>query len=261
MTLEVKQINIKNRAVCWGCRDWGESMKYCVLQQRGITLSHSICIECYENNINNKLKKCINCDCSFLLDFTKLKVHDIIKYGFDELLYCFNCLIKKDKKCPGYYGHLDEIENEDYQDFDYWSEEFIEPKFKNLNDKQIRIIGQTCLNIKTETNNIKKKISNCIRNDNKNFKIKGDITCEYIYELLQTQQYKCHKCNETILTDNYKPYCCNQFSIDRVNNTLPHNKDNVKISCYFCNCENHYLYDKKQKICDIADCNCNNLLN
>lgn len=262
MPLQVIELNIKNNQQCWGCRNIGESDKFCILQGKGTLWGcHSICVECYENNIDNKLKECISCDGSFLLDYTKLKINDKIKYGFDEFVYCYNCLSKKDKKCIGYCGRLDELEDEKSEWFDEWYEEWIEPKFKNINDKQMRIIGQTCFNFNEETNNIKKKIDNCIRTDNINFKIKGDITYEYIYELLQIQKYKCHICYEVILTENYKPYCCNQFSIDRVDNNLPHNKNNVKISCYFCNCKNYYLYDKKEKKCDIVDCNCHNLLN
>ena len=263
MTLEVIHINIINDAQCWGCGNRGESDKFCELQGKGSLWGrHSICLECYENNINNKIKECINCDGAFILDYTKLKINDKIKFGFDEFLYCYNCLRNKEKKeCVGYYGRLDELEDENSKYFDFFYEECIKPKFKNINDKKMRIIGQTSFNFKEETNNIKKKINNCIRNDNTKFKIKGDITYEYIYQLLQIQKYKCHICNELILTDNYKPYCCNQFSIDRIDNTLPHNKNNVKISCYFCNCKNNNLYDKKKKICDILDCNCHNLLN
>lgn len=165
MSLEVIQINIKDDiSQCWGCGNRGND-KFCKLQEKYSILGHSICVECYENNIDNKLKECITCDGSFLLDYTKLNINDKIKYGFDEFLYCYNCLSKKDKKCVGYYGRLDKLEDENYKYFDNWYEEWIEPKFKNISDKQIRIIGQTSFNFKEETNNIKKKIDNCIRND------------------------------------------------------------------------------------------------
>jgi hypothetical protein len=258
-SLIVNKVNYKNMSQCWGCRKIGESDKFCSLHSN--LFSHSICMECYNNNIENKLKECINCAGSFLLDYTKLKENDIIKYGFDEFMFCYNCLSKKNKKCIGYYGMLDDLEKEDYEYFDTWSEEWITPTFKNINESIIRIIGKTVYNFNEEKNNITKKIYNCINNDTRNFKIKGDIIYENIYELLQIQNYKCYICNELVLTTGYKPYCCNQFSIDRLDNKKPHNKDNVKISCYFCNCKHHYLYKNKEKICNIDDCKCKNLLN
>jgi len=262
-SLIITKTNFKSFCLCWGCNKTDEIDIFCQLQYDNECLSHSICIDCYENNKNNKFKECINCDGGFLLDYTKLTKDDKIKYGFDEFLYCYNCLSKKDKKCIGFYGGLlDELDNKNYRKFDTYNEDGeIEPTFKNINDRTVRIIGETIYNFNEETNNIKKKISNCIHNDTINFKIAGDITRDYIYELLQRQNYKCYICDEYILTTGYKPYCCNQFSIDRINNTKPHNKNNVKISCYFCNCKDHYLCDKKEKICDKVDCNCHNLLN
>jgi len=100
-SLIVNKVNYKNMSQCWGCRKIGESDKFCSLHSN--LFSHSICMECYNNNIENKLKECINCAGSFLLDYTKLKENDIIKYGFDEFMFCYNCLSKKNKKCIGLY--------------------------------------------------------------------------------------------------------------------------------------------------------------
>ncbi len=256
--------------LCWGCRKtstdiWDKYEKFCIFSYKGCGIIHSICMDCYNNNINNKLKQCINCDGCFLLDYTQLKENDKIKNGFDEFTCCYNCLKIDVKKCMGYYAGLDELENDkeiidiyncDTQLAEQIYEERDDIKFNNINDRIIRVIGKTIYDFNEEKNNINKKIQNCIQNDNKNLKIKGNITYEYINELLQTQNYECYICNETVLTMGYKPYCCNQFSIDRIDNEKPHNKDNVKISCYFCNCKNHYLYEKKEKLCDIDSCNC-----
>lgn len=258
MTLvEVLKINTKNDWQCWGCNNLGESDKFCELRNK--YTCRSICMKCYETNIDDKLKQCINCDGNFILDFTKLKINDKITYGFDEFVYCYECLNttnKFNKKCAGFYAGLDCLENENSCTVDYWLEEIIEPNYKHYYDKQPRIIGQTMFYFKEEKYKIKKKIDNCIRNDIKNFKIKGNITYEHICELLKLQKYECYICWEKVLTCNYKPYCCNQFSIDRIDNKFPHNINNIRISCYFCNCKNHYLYDKTEKKCDIIDCNC-----
>jgi hypothetical protein len=65
-------------------------------------------------------------------------------------------------------------------------------------------------------------------------------------------------CNDKLTTFLYKPYCCYKFSVDRLDNQKLHNKDNIKISCYYCNCKNHKLYDKQKKDkCKDQSCFCN----
>lgn len=85
--------------------------------------------------------------------------------------------------------------------------------------------------------NIIKKINNCQKNDKKKFGIKGDITKEYILELLVKQKLKCYICDIKLNLNNYENRCKNQLSIDRINNNEPHNKNNIMLSCYYCNCE------------------------
>lgn len=112
--------------------------------------------------------------------------------------------------------------------------------------------------------NIKKTISNCKCSDKKNLnrisnKLThiGNITYDNIVELLNNQNNKCYKCNDIVLTHLYVPFCLYKFSIDRIDNYKPHDIDNVKISCYFCNCKDHYSFDKKKKDkCFDTDCAC-----
>lgn len=111
---------------------------------------------------------------------------------------------------------------------------------------------------KKETCNIKKKINNCKNSDNIKFKKRGNISYKYIKQLLNEQDYKCFKCDGKVITHLYEPYCLYQFSIDRLNNKKPHNEDNIKISCYFCNCQHHPKFDKERKIKCNNECFCNN---
>jgi len=97
--------------------------------------------------------------------------------------------------------------------------------------------------------NINSKISNCISYDNKRFKIKGNVKSTDIIELLKIQNTKCYICNEYVLLTGYQPHCSYQFSIDRIDNSLPHNRENILISCYYCNCRNHPSYLDNHKIC------------
>ena len=34
------------------------------------------------------------------------------------------------------------------------------------------------------------------------------------------------------------------------NNNLPHDRNNILISCYYCNCRHHPLFDQHNKICN-----------
>jgi hypothetical protein len=211
---------------------------------------------------------CLLCDNIFLLDFTQLKLNDVIKYGVNEFLYCYTCILIKNKPClvatkGRCDGFLDDLIDED--DDVFYSDGFdvIKDEFQNYHDEDVRIIGRTnsFLNIKEEElKNIKKKVLNCKRTDKTNFNEEGNIDIEFILKMIKTQNYICHKCHSNFITADYKPYCCNQFSIDRLDNNLPHNKDNVKISCYFCNCKEHYMYNQTEKECNILECNCRKIL-
>lgn len=117
--------------------------------------------------------------------------------------------------------------------------------------------------------NIKKCINNCNKSDKKklNWVGKGkldhvgNIDYEHVNFLLEKQNYKCYLCNDNLITYLLAPRCCYMFSIDRLNNNKSHDKTNVKISCYFCNCKNHVLYGKTMKSkCNDLKCFCNNPL-
>jgi len=108
-------------------------------------------------------------------------------------------------------------------------------------------------NPKTNNNirtNISNKLSAHREFDNRIFGKKGDLEINDIEYLLKKQEYKCYVCGDDMLMINYKPYCCYQFSIDRLNNDKPHDKGNVLISCYYCNCRHFPLFDQKDKICN-----------
>ena len=67
------------------------------------------------------------------------------------------------------------------------------------------------------------------------------LTVAYIMNLLEEQRYICFICEDQVLTENYTSNCEYQFSIDRINNNLPHIKNNVRITCKYCNCRRHAL--------------------
>ena len=88
------------------------------------------------------------------------------------------------------------------------------------------------------------------RNKDKNrWGIAGDISIDDVEELLIKQNYKCYVCKDTVLLDSWTNNCLYQFSIDRINEHFPHDRDNFLISCYHCNCEIYIREDAEKKIC------------
>lgn len=121
-------------------------------------------------------------------------------------------------------------------------------------DKKGNYICYTC-----DNSNIKIAIDNKIRlykiKDKENFGISGNITTRDVMDLLNKQKFRCYVCDDIVLTFGYKPRCLYQFSVDRIDNSQPHNRDNVLISCYYCNCIDYFTNvlscddNTKYKIC------------
>jgi hypothetical protein len=88
---------------------------------------------------------------------------------------------------------------------------------------------------------IKNKISGYKRQDKDKFGFEGNILFEDVKELLRKQKFKCYVCDDIVISAGWKPNCLYQFTLDRINNSLPHNKDNVLICCYYCNCKDIML--------------------
>lgn len=75
-------------------------------------------------------------------------------------------------------------------------------------------------------------------------KITNDyVSIEDVKNLLIKQDNKCYVCRDNVMTKEWYPYCLYQFTLDRINNTLPHNRNNVLICCNYCNSYSH-LSDK-----------------
>ena len=99
-------------------------------------------------------------------------------------------------------------------------------------------------------NNIQKKLLRYKKIDIDKFGREGSASIEDISQLLNKQKFTCYVCDEMIITSKWKPFCCYQFSVDRINNNLPHDRNNVLISCYYCNCRHHFEFNQKNKICN-----------
>lgn len=98
--------------------------------------------------------------------------------------------------------------------------------------------------------NIQRKLERYKISDNGRFEREGTVSIDDVLKLLRKQNFTCYVCDEIVIVCNWKHYCCYQFSIDRINNNLPHDTNNVLISCYYCNCRDHIQFSQKNKICN-----------
>lgn len=98
--------------------------------------------------------------------------------------------------------------------------------------------------------NIKTKIRTCLNADKNNKMKTGNITFHDVKEMLKNQNNKCWLCQDEVILNNWLPNCCYQFSIDRIDDNLPHDKNNCRISCYFCNCRDGSLSLSPYKVCN-----------
>jgi hypothetical protein len=92
-----------------------------------------------------------------------------------------------------------------------------------------------------------KKIYQYRAKDFKRWGIAGDVSIKDIEEMLIRQNRRCYVCKEIVLLDSWTNNCLYQFSIDRINEHFPHDRDNFLISCYHCNCTFYTRDDSEKK--------------
>lgn len=98
-----------------------------------------------------------------------------------------------------------------------------------------------------DLNNISKKLAGYKSQDKK----RGWTPTIDINDVLELLKIKyCCYCNQEVLLFYETKLHPMQWSLDRINNDLPHNKDNVVLSCLKCNLERrkktteHFLFTK-----------------
>jgi hypothetical protein len=104
-----------------------------------------------------------------------------------------------------------------------------------------------------------KKLSSYVSQDIHKNKHTHDssITRDEIIEKLVLSKLKCFYCNCDMVFLYNKVRTMNQWTLDRINNTLNHSNNNVIISCLKCNlqkrCQNHddFLFTKRLTISKI----------
>lgn len=115
------------------------------------------------------------------------------------------------------------------------------------------------------------------------------VTIDDVKKLIRKQEEKCYVCGDVVsissciptilkephdmnelellscinnLMDSKKHTsgCMYQFTLDRIDNKLPHNRDNVLICCQYCNCfgesDRHATFPTQKCISNIKNCKC-----
>ena len=134
-------------------------------------------------------------------------------------------------------------------------------KHFNLNYNHQNYINQLYLNEefpekKTIIKELKRKMTSYLMQDKKKNRFYDKtkyINMETLLPLLVSSKLRCYycKCKLMVLYNNVREP--KQWTLDRINNDIPHNKDNVVIACLKCNIErkrrsNHKFLMSKQLI-------------
>jgi len=73
------------------------------------------------------------------------------------------------------------------------------------------------------------------------------VTINDIKKMLFKQENKCYVCGDNVITEEWEPKCLYQFTLDRIDNNIPHNTNNVLVCCQYCNC--YGWHDDDTDIC------------
>ena len=93
---------------------------------------------------------------------------------------------------------------------------------------------------------INKKISGYRQQDIKKKKLTEDFVClEDVLERIVVSKLKCFYCRQQMLLLFNIKKDMKQWTLDRLDNSIGHTKDNVVISCLKCNLERRCQNDKK----------------
>ena len=78
------------------------------------------------------------------------------------------------------------------------------------------------------------------------FKKEEFITIDWIQKELNKLNNECIYCSCVLLLNGFDPYNPKQFSVDRIDNALPHHKSNCVVCCLNCNLKNSKTHPEKK---------------
>ena len=135
----------------------------------------------------------------------------------------------------------------------------IDLKNKNIdsdlkNKMQIELLNRLYLEddykgVKFMKSEVERKLLSYKNQDTKKNKFNNEkfITYEQCLEKLVVSKLKCYYCRKDCLIYYENKLEKKQWTLDRIDNTIGHEKDNVVICCYNCNVKRGRLDDKKFK--------------
>ena len=179
--------------------------------------------------------------------FLKNKLDDLIhmKYSINKSDY-YKEFCEKQIKIGNTF--ITEEENKKTNDEPFIYSQIQPPYHYNQSKTQI-----TKKSLGDEDDIILHKINKYKDQDKKSYrKIKDDeyVSVNDVKKILFKQENKCYVCADNVITEEWQPNCLYHFTLDRIDNKLPHNKNNVLICCYYCNCFNDdTIYADDSDVC------------
>lgn len=161
--------------------------------------------------------------------FLKNKLDDLIhiKFSIHPTYYYLEFVEKKIKIGKTFFASMDS--NKDV---------VIEPLIYTIQPSFFAVIDNTFVNQELDENILDKIKCYKSQDKKKNRSINDEkyVTVDDVKRLLFKQENKCYVCGDVVQVKDWQSRCYCQFTLDRIDNSLPHNKDNVLICCFFCNC-------------------------
>ena len=139
------------------------------------------------------------------------------------------------------------------------------------NINQLYLNGE-CSNSDIFLSQLNKKLNGYKRQDSKKLRLNQDkfMDIDTLLQLLVESKLRCDYCRKCLYILYSKSFDKKQWTLDRINNGIGHNKDNCVISCLKCNVQRRVMDDEKfkftkqmkiKKIDTVTDGNNNKKLN
>lgn len=180
----------------------------------------------------------------YLMDVTYKEIHRCyLKNKLDELINTKYSINKSDyyrefceKQIKIGNTFMVEDEDDDEEEDEPFIYSQIQPSYHYNRNRKNTDLRETSLGDEDEI--ILHKINSYKSQDEaKGRNITSDyVTINDVKKLLFKQESKCYVCGDNVITEEWTPDCLYQFTLDRIDNKLPHNKNNVLICCHYCNC-------------------------
>jgi hypothetical protein len=149
-------------------------------------------------------------------------------------------VIKKPKKKRVFVENLDILEESDYNPETQWN--IFVVKNQNADSNEHDIFIQTIIKRHVST-----KIQSYKSQDQKNkiWDPENFVNLDFVMELLKKSEMKCFYCKEHVLLLYKHVREPKQWTLERIDNKIGHNKGNIEIACLSCNLRRRCMYHER----------------